>query len=120
VIAVASAISSAVATTATVSEELTGRTVSRLVSTRNVARVEPAPFTPEDLIRLATWHMPFGKYQGTVLADLPGPYLGWFARTGFPDGEIGHLLAVMHEISHNGLRDLLTPLRQPRPASPAR
>ncbi|MBL8931745.1 MAG: DUF3820 family protein [Kineosporiaceae bacterium] len=73
--------------------------------------MEPTPFTREDLVRLVSWHMPFGRYQGRLLADLPGEYLGWFARVGYPDGDLGHLLAVMHEISHNGLRDLLTPLR---------
>lgn len=56
--------------------------------------------------------MPFGKYQGRVLADLPGHYLQWFAREGFPRGELGRLLALMHEIDHNGLRDLLAPLRR--------
>jgi uncharacterized protein (DUF3820 family) len=55
--------------------------------------------------------MPFGKHKGTVLADLPGNYLAWFAREGFPRGEIGRLLALMHEIDHNGLRGLLQPLR---------
>ncbi|HBK37245.1 MAG TPA: hypothetical protein DDZ35_10615, partial [Halomonas sp.] len=54
----------------------------------------------------------FGKYEGWILADLPGPYLNWFAREGFPNGEIGQLLQLMHEIDHNGLSDLLTPLRQ--------
>ena len=47
-----------------------------------------------------------------VLADLPGDYLNWFAREGFPSGELGRLIALMHEIDHNGLQDLLTPLRQ--------
>ena len=65
--------------------------------------------SPEDLQRLVTMPMPFGKYQGRVLADLPGNYLAWFARTGFPKGEIGRLLALMHEIDHNGLRGLLRP-----------
>jgi len=65
--------------------------------------------SPEDLQRLVTMPMPFGKYQGRVLADLPGNYLAWFARTGFPKGEIGHLLALMHEIDHNGLKSLLRP-----------
>ena len=46
-----------------------------------------------------------------LLADLPGNYLTWFAREGFPKGEIGRLLALMHEIDHNGLADLLQPLR---------
>jgi hypothetical protein len=70
---------------------------------------------PENLERLLTVEMPFGKYQGRVIADLPGDYLNWFAREGFPKSEIGRLLALMHEIDHNGLSDLLTPLRGSRP-----
>ena len=70
---------------------------------------------PEDLQKLVTMTMPFGKHQGKLLADLPGNYLNWFAREGFPKGEIGRLLALMQEIDHNGLGDLLKPLRQPRP-----
>ena len=66
---------------------------------------------PQDLERLVTLPMPFGKHQGTLIADLPGPYLAWFARVGFPPGEIGRLLALMHEIDHNGLSELLDPLR---------
>ena len=62
--------------------------------------------------RLVTLQMPYGKYKGTVLADLPGNYLNWFAREGFPKGELGQLLALMHEIDHNGLSDLLLPLRR--------
>jgi uncharacterized protein (DUF3820 family) len=65
----------------------------------------------EDLQKLVTMTMPFGKHQGKLLADLPGNYLNWFARVGFPKGEIGRLLALMHEIDHNGLTDLLKPLR---------
>ena len=67
---------------------------------------------PEDLERLLAVEMPFGKYKGRVIADLPGNYLNWFAREGFPEGEVGRLLALMHEIDHNGLGDLLTPLRR--------
>jgi uncharacterized protein (DUF3820 family) len=55
--------------------------------------------------------MPYGKYKGRLIADLPGHYLNWFAREGFPSGEIGKLLALMHELDHNGLSDLLKPLR---------
>jgi uncharacterized protein (DUF3820 family) len=69
---------------------------------------------PEDLKLLVTREMPFGKYQGRLIADLPGPYLAWFARTGFPNGELGNLLALMHEIDHNGLKPLLEPLRNNR------
>ncbi|MCX7269314.1 MAG: DUF3820 family protein [Burkholderiales bacterium] len=70
---------------------------------------------PDDLQKLVTMTMPFGKHQGKLLADLPGNYLNWFAREGFPKGEIGRLLALMQEIDHNGLGDLLKPLRQPHP-----
>ena len=68
--------------------------------------------TPEDLQLLVIREMPFGKYKGRVIADLPGNYLAWFAREGFPKGEIGRLLALMLEIDHNGLSSLLTPLRR--------
>ena len=56
--------------------------------------------------------MPFGKHKGTLIADLPGNYLNWFAREGFPKGEIGRLLHLMQEIDHNGLKPLLDPLRR--------
>lgn len=69
---------------------------------------------PQDLLRLVRLEMPFGKYQGRLIADLPGHYLAWFAREGFPAGELGRLLALMHEIDHNGLRPLLEPLRRSR------
>jgi uncharacterized protein (DUF3820 family) len=66
---------------------------------------------PEDLKRLVTVRMPYGKYQGRLIADLPGAYLAWFARKGFPSGELGRLLALMLEIDRNGLKRLLDPLR---------
>jgi uncharacterized protein (DUF3820 family) len=66
---------------------------------------------PSDLQLLVVREMPFGKYKGRVIADLPGNYLAWFAREGFPPGELGRLLALMLEIDHNGLKHLLQPLR---------
>jgi len=66
---------------------------------------------PEHLTLLLTRTMPFGKYQGRVLAELPGNYLAWFAREGFPRGELGELLELMYELDHNALRGLLDPLR---------
>lgn len=73
------------------------------------------PTTPiadsTQLLKLVSTPMPFGKYQGRMLADLPGNYLNWFAREGFPKGELGRLLALMETIDHNGLRELLRPLR---------
>lgn len=70
---------------------------------------------PEDLELLVTRQMPFGKYKGRLIADVPGHYLVWFAREGFPKGEIGRLLALMLEIDHNGLGPLLDPLRRRQP-----
>ena len=69
---------------------------------------------PADLELLVTRVMPFGKHKGRVIADLPGNYLNWFAREGFPPGEIGRLLALMQELDHNGLSQLLNPLRTSR------
>ncbi|QAB15194.1 DUF3820 family protein [Hydrogenovibrio thermophilus] len=67
---------------------------------------------PENLKKLVTVTMPYGKYQGRFIADLPGNYLNWFAREGFPLGNLGQLLALMHELDHNGLKQLLDPLRK--------
>ncbi len=66
----------------------------------------------EHLALLVTRTMPYGKYKGRLIADLPGHYLNWFARVGFPPGELGRLLALMQELDHNGLSSLLDPLRK--------
>ena len=70
--------------------------------------------TQESLEKLVSWKMPFGKYAGTLLVDLPGSYLAWFAREGFPEGELGQLLELMHTVDHNDLRGLLIPIKQSR------
>jgi len=62
------------------------------------------------LIRLANARMPFGKYSGSLLIDLPEAYVVWFARKGYPQGEIGELLASLYAIKENGLEGLLRPL----------
>lgn len=74
-------------------------------------RFDLLALNPEDLLKLLNTPMPFGKHKGVLIADLPGNYLNWFAREGFPNGEIGRLLQLMQEIDHNGLGDLLKPLR---------
>ena len=66
---------------------------------------------PQLLLRLARYKMPFGKYQGRLLIDLPEPYVVWFANKGFPQGELGTMLAVVLEIKTNGLEYLFKPLR---------
>jgi uncharacterized protein (DUF3820 family) len=65
----------------------------------------------EDLLKLATQPMPFGKYQGRVLIDLPEEYLLWFARKGFPAGRLGQLLGLALELKTNGLEYLIEPLK---------
>ena len=55
--------------------------------------------------------MPFGRYAGTVLVDLPEAYVNWFNNKGYPEGEIGRLLAIVYEVKVNGLEYLFKPLR---------
>jgi hypothetical protein len=69
-------------------------------------------FDKQDLLKLAKLEMPFGKYQGRVLIDLPEPYLLWFANQGFPEGQLGRLLALALEIKINGLEGLIEPLKK--------
>jgi len=66
---------------------------------------------PEILTQLATMKMPFGKYQGSLICNLPESYLIWFHQKGFPAGKLGMLLSTMYEIRLNGLEYLLTPLK---------
>ena len=62
------------------------------------------------LLKLARTRMPFGKHEGVLLVHLPEPYVVWFAQKGFPEGELGRMLGIIHEIKVNGLEYLLTPL----------
>jgi uncharacterized protein (DUF3820 family) len=68
-------------------------------------------FEQNDLVKLTTVTMPFGKYQGRVLIDLPEPYVVWFHSQGFPNTELGKLLGLLYEVKLNGLEDLVEPLR---------
>lgn len=65
----------------------------------------------ETLRALVTMRMPFGKYKGSLLCDLPEYYLNWFNNKGFPPGKLGMLLASIYEIKLNGLEHLLAPLK---------
>ncbi|WP_395807001.1 DUF3820 family protein [Daejeonella sp.] len=67
---------------------------------------------PEILNELVSMRMPFGKYKGKLICDLPEFYLVWYESNGFPQGKIGILLATMYEIKLNGLEYLLKPLRK--------
>lgn len=91
---------------------LSDRTRFALLTSSISPAVNPHPPPAAELERLLTLAMPFGKYKGRMIADLPGHYLAWLAREGFPRGELGRLLALMHELDHNDLRALLDPLRR--------
>ena len=66
---------------------------------------------PAVLLKLAKMRMPFGKYKERLLIDLPEPYVVWFARKGFPTGQLGDMLRMVYEIKVNGLEYLFKPLR---------
>ncbi|MGD8569076.1 MAG: DUF3820 family protein [Gammaproteobacteria bacterium] len=68
---------------------------------------------PGELVKLAQYRMPYGKYRGRLLIDLPEPYVTWFARQGFPKGELGTMMRMVYEIKVNGLEYLFKPLRKP-------
>lgn len=69
-------------------------------------------FDSEILYQLVQTKMPFGKYKGTLLCDLPVSYLEWFQRKGFPKSKLGTFLATIFEIKINGLEYLLQPLKK--------
>jgi uncharacterized protein (DUF3820 family) len=72
----------------------------------------PPSSDPTILITLTTFRMPFGKYKGSILCNLPIEYLEWFSRKGFPPGKMGMLLSTVYEIKLNGLEHLLDPLKK--------
>ncbi|ABA88159.1 hypothetical protein Pcar_0905 [Syntrophotalea carbinolica DSM 2380] len=74
--------------------------------------MEPVVFDSSKLLELIEMRMPFGKYKGCRLIDLPEPYVVWFAGQGFPPGKLGRMLQAVHEIKVNGLEYLFEPLRQ--------
>lgn len=65
----------------------------------------------EQLIKLLEMKMPFGKYKGRFIIDLPEPYLVWFRQKGFPEGKLGELLALTYEIKLNGLEGMVKKIR---------
>ena len=75
----------------------------------SMAKQETNFLNPNLLVELANSRMPFGKYQGYLLINLPEPYLAWFKQKGFPPGKMGMLLETLYEIKLNGLEYLLKP-----------
>ena len=66
----------------------------------------------EQLIELLEFKMPFGKYKGRFIIDLPEPYLVWFRQKGFPKGHLGELLAMTYEIKLNGLEGMIRAIKR--------
>jgi len=64
----------------------------------------------QDILKLASYRMPYGKHAGQLLIDLPEPYVVWFHNKGFPNGELGRMLGITYEIKVNGLEGLFKPL----------
>ncbi|MCT8339938.1 DUF3820 family protein [Flavobacteriaceae bacterium TK19130] len=73
-----------------------------------------ADFNPEHLKELANYKMPFGKYKGCFLLDIPEYYYTWFRQKGFPDGKLGRMMKEMYELKINGLESVLRPLQEKR------
>jgi uncharacterized protein len=76
-----------------------------------VKQMSESSFDHKQLIELAEMKMPFGKYAGRLLVDLPESYVVWFAQKGFPKGKLGIMLAIVYEIKVNGLEYLFEPLK---------
>lgn len=66
----------------------------------------------QELIKLAHTKMPFGKYEGRFLIDLPEHYIVWYKQKGFPKGQLGEQLALVYELKLNGLEELVRKIRQ--------
>ena len=77
--------------------------------------MKPAEFSREALLELAHYRMPFGRYQGRYLTELPLPYLVWFRQKGFPPGKLGRLLESALALKENGLEGLISRIRKEFP-----
>lgn len=80
---------------------------------RTFAEMQSPTPDPQMLFDLARWRMPFGRYAGRRLVDLPEPYVVWFRRNGWPRGRLGELLQALYTIKENGLEPMLDPFRDP-------
>lgn len=72
--------------------------------------MQPCQPNQHELVEIANTRMPFGKYKGQLLVQLPEPYLVWYEQKGFPEGKLGQQLRLMYEIKVNGLEKLIWPL----------
>ncbi len=74
--------------------------------------IDQPQLNPDEMLELVSTRMPFGRYQGRLLVDLPEPYIVWFANHGFPEGKLGRLLQTVHTVKVNGLEYLFEPLKR--------
>ena len=74
-------------------------------------------FLSEEVLSAAGLRMPFGKFEGTRLIDLPEPYVVWFKQQGYPKGRLGQQMALIYEIKANGLEKLIRPLLETVPSN---
>ena len=75
-------------------------------------KLDRTVFDKEQIVKLANVKMPFGKYAGRVIIDLAEEYLLWFQKKGFPEGELGLLMALALEMKIEGLESVIRPLRR--------
>ncbi|WP_317168593.1 DUF3820 family protein [Mucilaginibacter agri] len=80
--------------------------------------MEPATPDYSILLGVLQTRMPFGKYKGTIIADLPVSYLEWMYRNGMPPGKLGMMLSTIHEIKINGMMSILYELKKRLPPQP--
>jgi uncharacterized protein len=66
----------------------------------------------QKLIDLAHTKMPFGKYEGYYLIDIPEYYIVWYRNKGLPNGTLGEQLQLVYELKLNGLEDLIRNIRR--------
>jgi len=74
--------------------------------------VEPVKPDSKILIEIVQTKMPFGKYKGTIISDIPISYLEWMHGQGFPPGKLGMLLSTVFEIRTNGLSEIITMVKR--------
>lgn len=86
----------------------------KMVSLGRIFNMNVVP-DKRQLIELAHYRMPFGKFKGRYLVELPEPYLVWFQQSGFPEGKLGNLLRAMLEIKINGLEGLIRKIQKDFP-----
>lgn len=67
---------------------------------------------PKQLIKLAKYKMPFGKYKNQYLIDIPEYYFVWFRQKGFPPGELGKMMTQIHDIKINGLENIIHQIKK--------